>query len=71
MVNIDALTDIDHIYVGISFRFTGIRTIIAAEKTCDWSRQIFVCYSGGKDRPGFMALTELQPYIPCGPCIQG
>ena len=64
LANLETFIDIDHVYVDFSFRITRIRTIIAAENNCDWSRQIFVWRSGAEDRHGFMALMG-------EPCIQG
>ena len=39
LANLETFIDIDHVYVDFSFRITRIRTIIAAENNCDWSRQ--------------------------------
>ena len=64
LANLETFIDIDHVYVDFSFRITRIRTIIAAENNCDWSRQIFVWRSGAEDGHGFMALMG-------EPCIQG
>ena len=50
LANLETFIDIDHVYVDFSFRITRIRTIIAAENNCDWSRQIFVWRSGAEAR---------------------
>ena len=52
LANLETFIDIDHVYVDFSFRITRIRTIIAAENNCDWSRQISVWKSGAEDRHG-------------------
>ena len=64
LANLETFIDIDHVYVDFSFRITRIRTIIAAENNCDWSRQISVWKSGAEDRHGFMALMG-EPCIQC------